>query len=241
MDGGHTGTGHTGTGHTGTGHTGTAARASYHDWVRHDVLPLVPSMGGTLLDFGGGVGATASEVKARGLVERIGVIDQIDPQSDGPPLDFHITGDVEQPQLIKHAIDEHGPFSTILCLDVLEHLRDPWSVVKHLQTGLTPEGVMIASIPNVRNYQALFPLLFHNQWTLTDAGILDRTHLRFFVRDTAIELMTPPGLMLEEIQPSASGGKKIRLLRAFTLGLFNSFTDRQYIIRVRASGSPSSD
>jgi hypothetical protein len=43
----------------------------------------------------------------------------------------------------------------------------------------------------VRNFRALAPLVFRNRWTLTDAGVLDRTHLRFFVRASAVALRLP--------------------------------------------------
>jgi hypothetical protein len=215
------------------GSAANEVRAGYHGLVRREIVPLVPRMGGSLLDFGGGVGATAAHIRDLGLVERAGVVDMVSGGDDGPQVDFRHVGDVEDPAVIDEVIARDGPFSVILCLDILEHLRDPWSVVRRLHGGLAEDGVMIGSIPNVRNFQALFPLLFRNQWTLTDAGILDRTHLRFFVRDTAIELMTCSGLTLEEVRPAPSGGRKIRLIRMATLGLFNSFTDRQYLIRVR--------
>jgi hypothetical protein len=85
----------------------------------------------------------------------------------------------------------------------------------------------------VRNYQVLGPLLFRNRWTLRESGILDRMHLRFFVRSSAIELMTCSGLALEAVVPVPTEGRRIRQLRRATLGLFNSFTDERYLIRVR--------
>ena len=209
-------------------------RPGYHALVREDVVPLVPSGGGTLLDLGGGTGATALRLRELGRAARVGVADRVDGGEVG--LDFLHTGDVEDPDFLDRLIAAEGPFQTILCLDVLEHLRDPWSVVRRLHTGLTPGGTMIASIPNVRNFAALGPLLLRNRWQLTDAGILDRTHLRFFVRESAVDLMTSSGLTLEDLRAKPSGGRKVRLFRAVTAGLLNSFTDLQYLIRVRNTG-----
>lgn len=212
-------------------------RSDYHRLVRTEVIPMVPESGGTLLDLGGGVGATAARLKALGRATRAGVVDLVDASTHNPDLDFSYRGNLEDPTLLDTVIDREGPFDTVLCLDVLEHLQDPWRIVRKLHSGLTRNGVIVASIPNVRNYTALFPLLFRNKWTLTDKGILDRTHLRFFVRGTAIELMTCSGLNLEEVRGVPSGGRKIKLVRAAMLGLFNSFTDQQYLIRVRNNGS----
>jgi len=208
-------------------------RDHYHDHVRRDVIPHVPRAGGSLLDLGGGLGATAARLKELGVADRIGVVDMIAPEAEALPIDFRYSGNLEDMALIDRVIVEQGPFDTILALDILEHLVDPWAIVARLHRGLKPGGRIVASIPNIRNYRALLPLLLRNQWQLADAGILDRTHLRFFVRQSAIELITSSGLELEAVAPSQSGGRKIALFRKLTLGLLNSFTDRQYIVTVR--------
>lgn len=211
-------------------------RRDYHALVRRDVLGLVPRVGGTLLDVGGGIGATAAELRAMDRVDRAGVADLVADEVTALTLDFRHAGNLEDPAFLSDVIRAEGPFSCILCLDILEHLRDPWSVVAELHNALQPGGVMVASIPNVRNFRAVLPLVFRNRWTLRDAGILDRTHLRFFVRSTAIELMTGSGLMLEEVRAVPSGGRAVRAFRTITLGALNSFTDLQYVIRVRRAG-----
>lgn len=211
-------------------------RQQYHDLVRRDVVPHVPHRGGVLLDVGGGIGATATRLKDLGAAARVGVVDQLAMTDEPLPVDFRYAGDLSDPTLIPRAAAEQGPFDTILALDVLEHLVDPWSVVAQLHQALKPDGQLIASIPNVRNYQVVLPLVLRNRWTLKDSGLLDRTHLRWFVRQSAIELMTSSGLALEDVTPSPSGAGRIRLFRGLTLGLLNSFTDRQYIVRVRRYG-----
>ena len=205
-------------------------RPHYHALVREDVVSLVTPAGGSLLDVGGGTGATALRLRSLGRAERAGVIDRVAPLMD---LDFAHAGDIEDPVFLDHVLESEGPFQTILCLDILEHLRDPWALVQKLHGALAPDGTIVASIPNIRNFGALGPLLFQNRWDLTDAGILDRTHLRFFVRSTAIALMTSSGLALDEVRAKPSGGRRVRLFRTMTAGLLNSFTDLQYLIRVR--------
>ena len=91
-------------------------------------------------------------------------------------------------------------FDLILALDVLEHLAWPGSTVKKLFNHLRPNGMFIASIPNVANYQVALPLLFGGQWNYTDEGLLDRTHLRFFTKKTAIELFENSGLLVEKVE-----------------------------------------
>jgi 2-polyprenyl-3-methyl-5-hydroxy-6-metoxy-1,4-benzoquinol methylase len=211
----------------------TEFRDYYHALVREDVTPFVPKLGGTLLDVGGGIGATASYLKRHGHADRVGVIDMVAPAPGERLTDFNYQGDIEDAAFIADVIDGEGPFNIILCLDILEHLVDPWRLVAQLHMALAPGGAIVASIPNIRNYKALVPLVLRNRWDLADSGILDRTHLRFFVRSTAIEMMTRSGLRLESVNPSVSGGRKVALFRKLTFGLFDSFTDRQYVVCVR--------
>ncbi len=215
----------------------TSIRKDYHALTRSDVFPVVPVEGGTLLDVGGGIGATAAALKSLGRVDRAGVIDIVKPEATAEGLDFHYSANLEAPDSLDEIIAAEGPFSVILCLDVLEHLSDPWEIVARLHKALVPGGVIIASIPNIRNYKASFPLFFQGKWELEESGIRDRTHLRWFVRKTAIELMTSSGLRLEEVLATPSGGRKIKLIRLVTLGILSSFTDLQYVVRVRNTAS----
>ncbi len=213
--------------------TSSEIRAGYHALVRSDIFPLVPVQGGTLLDIGGGIGATASALKSSGHVERAGVIDLVSHDPGKLGLDFHYSGNLEEPGFLESITEKEGPFSTILCLDVLEHISDPWSLIAALHKSLAPGGVIVASIPNMRHYKASFPLFFQGRWDLEDSGIRDRTHLRWFVRDTAIGLMTSSGLQLEEIREATGAGRKITLIRTVTFGILRSFTTLQYLIRAR--------
>lgn len=205
-------------------------RTAYHDHVRRDVLPHIPKTGGKLLDLGGGIGGTANAARSAGLVQTVGVADLVENDENPMQLDFRYQGDLEDSALIDKIVATEGKFDVILALDILEHLIDPWGAVGRLHASLKPGGYLVTSIPNIRNYRALLPLLLKNRWDYQDAGILDRTHLRFFVRSTAIDLSLSSGLSLEKVVASPSAGGKIRLFRMLTLGLLNSFTDRQYII-----------
>ncbi|HEV2521233.1 MAG TPA: class I SAM-dependent methyltransferase [Candidatus Acidoferrales bacterium] len=70
-------------------------------------------------------------------------------------------------------------FDYIVFADVLEHLRDPASVLRRCLPALKESGKMIISVPNAANWIIRLSLLF-GKFDYTDRGILDRTHLRFF-------------------------------------------------------------
>lgn len=207
--------------------------ASYHSHVRSDVFPWIPR-GGKILDFGGGDGATAAALKAAGHGECIGVADLVEPDPANA-IDFAFRGDLADPEVLARIASEQGPFDTILCLDILEHLIDPWAMVARLHGLLKPGGCIVASIPNVRHYSVLLPLL-GGHWRYEDAGVLDRTHLRFFVRETAIGLMTSSGLALEQVAANIGGRRRDRWANRLTLGLFGDVLALQHIVRVRHTG-----
>lgn len=174
----------------------------YHSRVRYDVLPHIPrpaSPGtGKLLDFGGGDGATAARARELGLAGQVGVADRV---GVAHKLDFAFCGDLTDPAFVDAIMAAEGPFDTILCLDVLEHLPDPWATAARLEAMLAPGGTLVVSLPNVRHYTVSLPLMFAGRWTYGDAEVLDRTHLRFFVKRTARALVEGAGLAVDRVVP----------------------------------------
>jgi SAM-dependent methyltransferase len=70
-------------------------------------------------------------------------------------------------------------FDYVITADVLEHLVDPWRVVANIRPHLKEAGTLLASIPNIMHVSVMRDLL-NGRFRYQDAGILDRTHLRFF-------------------------------------------------------------
>lgn len=208
--------------------------ANYHSLVRGEVFHLVPA-GGRLLDFGGGDGATAAALKRRDPAALVGVADRV-PPAPGNLLDFAFQGDLADPATLDRLAAVHGPFDTILCLDVLEHFADPWAVVARLHAMLAPGGCLVASVPNVRFYGVSLPLLLRGDWRYTDAGVLDRTHLRFFGKVQAIELLTGSGLVLEAIESPIPRARRLQLANLLSLGLLRGLLCQQFLLRVRRVG-----
>ena len=95
--------------------------------------------------------------------------------------------------------DWEGKFSLILCGDLIEHLADPLPVVKTLGRWLKPDtGRLVVSLPNVLNY-TVWQGMLQGEWTYRDNGVLDRTHLRFFTRQSGLALMEEAGLSAEVV------------------------------------------
>jgi len=112
-------------------------------------------------------------------------------------------------------------FEVILFVDVLEHLFNPEEVLKKFQNYLTPDGVMVISIPNVANVSIRLRLLM-GRWEYTASGILDEGHVRFYTLKTMRALFHACGLEIKE-QGSAPRYRCERLTRLWPTLLANQF------------------
>ena len=170
--------------------------ARYYDTPRREVLPWLPQKVARMLDVGCGAGATTAAVREARAVEWAGGIEYVDEvaaQAEAR-LDRVWRGDAALAPL--EAEIPAGSLDLVLCLDVLEHMSDPWTMVRRLSALVAPGGRLILSVPNVRHWKFLWRLFALGDFAYRDAGLLDRTHLRFFVRRTAVELATCGGLRL---------------------------------------------
>jgi methionine biosynthesis protein MetW len=83
-------------------------------------------------------------------------------------------------------------FDIVLFGDVIEHTREPLSILKEATRLLAPNGQVIVSLPNIANLRIRLGLL-RGKFDYADSGILDRTHIRFFTLKTARELVRNAG------------------------------------------------
>ena len=91
--------------------------------------------------------------------------------------------------------DWQNKFDIILIGDCLEHLRDPWSTLNKIVKYMKPTGEIIISLPNV-NHISILKYMIDGRFPYEDAGILDRTHLRFFTREGVEAMLGHAGLKI---------------------------------------------
>ena len=89
-------------------------------------------------------------------------------------------------------------FDLLVALDVLEHLYDPWQALTRFAACLKPGGFAVVSVPNIQNI-AILNGLAHGQWHYQREGILDATHIRFFTRATAVQLLAGAGFDIVQL------------------------------------------
>ena len=92
-------------------------------------------------------------------------------------------------------------YDLILFADTLEHLPDPPAVLRKLRTRLEPGGQLVVSLPNVANWAIRLSLLA-GRFRYTERGILDRTHLRFYTKRTAAEMVEQGGFRVTSVAGS---------------------------------------
>jgi len=76
--------------------------------------------------------------------------------------------------------------------DVLEHLYDPWAVLRRIRASLSPESSVIACIPNAQHW-SLQARLNCGRFRYEEKGLMDRTHIRWFTRATIDEMFDSCG------------------------------------------------
>lgn len=153
---------------------------------RPEVTAVVPPDAKRVLDVGCSVGEMGAALRARGHVVTGIEYDRALAARAREKLDAVVEGDVEA--MARDAADPGGPFDCIIFADVLEHLRDPWAVVRWGEALLADGGTMVVSVPNVRHLQTFWHLVVRRRWPYQEVGIFDRTHLRFFTRNNLPDL-----------------------------------------------------
>lgn len=169
----------------------------------HLMLAAVPA-GARVLDVGCADGYVAAALAERGC-EVVGVeLSEASAARARPYLAELVVGDVEDPAT-RAAAEEAGlrpgggadaarPFDVVLFGDVLEHLADPLPVLRWT-AGVA--GRVVVSLPNIAHWTARRQLL-RGRFPQEDFGLFDRTHLHFYTRTTAHELVEAAGLRVED-------------------------------------------
>jgi len=204
---------------------------AYYAGTREDLIALVPEGARRILEVGCGTGRTGARIKElrRSGVEVTGIeVDREAGEEAKSRLDRVLVGDVEEIDLPF----EREYFDCIITGDVLEHLRDPWGLLKKHCAFLKTGGLVIASIPNAAHYRVL-KMLRKGEWNYSDAGLLDRGHLRFFTLKTIRAMFNEAGLSVETVGRVIRASRLRRIVNALSGGALIDRITEQYLITAR--------
>lgn len=179
----------------------------------------------TVLDIGSGSGVLTSFLvqKAGCTVTAVDLTPEMVANA-APYARQTVAGSIEQESTWEQI---EGTFDYIVFADVLEHLADPWAVLRRCPQYLKSGGSVIASIPNVAYYRVRQSLLC-GRWDYYPTGILDATHLKFFTAKTVRALFEDCDYNVEQFERVYSNSKNRLLGQLFP----NAFT---YEFTIKAS------
>jgi SAM-dependent methyltransferase len=167
--------------------------STYFDNQRREVLALLPDRLHKMLDVGGGSGGflrlvkqTQSQVVTH-LVELSASAAAVARTSAG--IDHVWEGPFQEWQTTDR-------YDCISFLDVLEHFADPEAALLHAKSLLSPTGAILMSLPNVGHWSVVADLL-EGRWDWATAGIHCYTHVRFFTRQTIVDMLCRVGLQAQ--------------------------------------------
>lgn len=166
-------------------------QSSYADDERREVLDLLPDGLLSFLDVGCGAGGFGRGLRRDRPAARIVGVEAVPDSADRARANGY--DEVVEGYFPDAADRLHERFDALVFNDVLEHMVDPWAAIRAVDRFLMPNGYLVASIPNVRYFPVVVDLVRKDDWTYTDWGVLDRTHLRFFTKTTMCRMFSDAG------------------------------------------------
>lgn len=166
----------------------------YYENIREDLIELIRKTVETqnikvaaVAEVGGGEFNTLGQIAEEFSISR----------------DFVTGFDVREPQNLancynyfKHDFSKkletyNGPKSDILiCGDVIEHSTDPSIFLRNCDEILNIGGIVVFSVPNVRNFRLILNVIIGGDFPRHNSGLFDRTHFSWFTRKSFEKLVS---------------------------------------------------
>jgi len=164
--------------------------ASYYSHARIEILPFVPEGIQDALEIGCSEGRFGEALQsARGC--RVTGVEPFPAAAAQAQTRLHRVFCSTAESYLSSA---EGQYDAVFFNDVLEHLMAPWAQLQACHRLLkSPGGVVIASLPNIRFLLALREIVIRRDFPCEEAGIFDRTHVKFFTRKSMIRLFEESG------------------------------------------------
>lgn len=199
--------------------------ASYYEQARPEVAALVPPQCHRVLEVGCAGGQLGRLLRQRG--HHVSGIELVPEMAEHARcwLDAVVNADVERDGFPFPL----ASFDALVFADVLEHLVDPWRVLREAVEVLADDGVVVASVPNVQNIDVICRLL-RGRWDYRERGILDRGHLRFFTLHGIRALFAQAGLTVVQVDHRYRRSWGREMLSVLTAGYARAFWTRQYLV-----------
>ena len=202
----------------------------YYQERRPEMQSFVPEDAKVLLDVGCSEGYFGQDIKARQACEIWGV--EMMPKAAAVAAQ-HLDRVITQRFSEELQLPENH-FDLVIFNDCLEHMDDPEPALLYTRRLLKPGGRVVASIPNMRYFPVMWDLLVHGEWEYQEFGVMDRTHLRFFTKNSVGKMFERNGFRIERLEginPRMHGTWRIfNLLNTVSLGRIHDMAFQQVAI-----------
>jgi methionine biosynthesis protein MetW len=175
-----------------------------YDWHTNDpaeaagmIAALVP-LNARVLDVGCGTGSVSKIIIETSRAELIG----IEPDSQRVAIARKQGINVHQGVFDEQSAVGFGKFDVVVFADVLEHLPNPAAALRSAYNALKPDGVIIASVPNIAHWSVRWNLLC-GRFDYETCGIMDATHLRWFTEKSIRNLFEISGYRVSSVGHTA--------------------------------------
>ncbi len=205
----------------------------YHDFIRTDVLRLVPKDGQTIVSVGCGRAATEAVLRERGRT--IYGVD-ISPQAIA----------VAQTRLDRALLIRPGdplPFEPrsvdgLILADVIEHMPHAWDRLREMASIVRKGGWVVISVPNMRSLKVVFTFIIRGDWPEEETGVFDATHVEMMSKPRLERWCRAAGLTVDVwevvyLSESTAKGKLLRVFDRATFGLLRTWVSLQWQCRCR--------
>ena len=217
---------------------------------RKDVAKLVSEKAMKILDVGCAAGGLIKTLKNQNPIRNIIGIEL---NEGAAKIASQFADDIVVANVENHIFNfKNKEFDCIIFADILEHLKEPEKILDKFKKYLKSDGELIVSIPNINNYEILENLV-NGKWEYKNAGILDKTHLRFFTKASFKKVLNENEFSIENLKRIHTGiekqllneWKKVKNIQAFDYKnvRFNNYTEdnvidlftEQYIFKCKHS------
>ncbi|MDQ7033001.1 MAG: class I SAM-dependent methyltransferase [Desulfonauticus sp.] len=201
---------------------------------RDDLIPFVPDECKKILDIGCARGGFGKNLKIHKKGIEITGIELSPSLAEDAKKHYNrvIVQDVME-------VDLEDKFDLVVCGDLIEHVYDPWKLLKKIHFWLRPGGYFLACVPNIGHWSAARDLL-NGKFEYILLGLLCVGHIRFFTQESLKEMLMESGFEIKTFHknifpPTPEGEKFISRIKDESLGDIESLKTFSYTFVAKKS------
>ncbi len=193
-----------------------------------DTLKVQLAMGSRVLELGCGAGALCQRLADAGY-DILGVDMNSEAfQAELPFRQLDLENHNQVSEFCSEFSDDGKKFDAVVCAEVIEHVENPWQLMRDIASLVRPGGVVLLSTPNIGSWYSRLRFFISGKFPFFHKSDSEYGHIHALT-ETELELITQQALLdVEKIIPAGhlprlwlSGSILTQLTNL--LGFFGSF------------------